>query len=171
MKHALLVAACTFSLSAFAGEPMKADPAKAEPAKAEAAKPEMSCMQVMAAKMPMVEKFGALMAAHAESMEMHAKWVGTKDKAAKAESAMLKKMAKYHRDMAALAQKIHADMAKGKDMAMAPHDPKTMDPKAGEVMAKSLAVQKEFISLMQKDVEMMEKMMAAPKAGGSAGAK
>ena len=124
----------------------------------------MTCGQVMAAKAAMPAKLAEMLTAINDNTAMHAKWAGTKDKAAKGEHDAMMKVVKDHKAMIAAANKTSKDMAAMKDMPPCKHDMKTMDPKMMDGMTKALALQKEFAAMLIKDAEMSEKMMADMQA-------
>ena len=160
MNRIILVTACLAVSSAFAEDKMAG--ATTEPGS------QMTCGQMMASKAVMPQKMSELLTNVADNLEAHAKWVGTKDKAAKAENDQLIKVAKEHRAIAASMKKTAETMQKGKDLAQAPHDMKTMDPKMAEGMTRQIALEREMASLLQKDADDAEKHLSSMKttAGG-----
>lgn len=126
---------------------------------------EKTCGQVLKEKSALPTKFHEFMTALSDMFDGHAQWMeATKTKEGKAEAKALHKIAKMHRDLGATAKKIATEMASHEDLAAVAHDPKTMDPKLGEIIAKSAALQKEMANMMLKDVAETEQMMAAMKA-------
>lgn len=177
MTNAIFAAALCFALKAVAADskPMMQptttqapttgtmQPSTGAPATgtmAPAAKPmmaEKTCGQWMSEKAELPSKMGELMGAVAEGTEAHAKWVGTsKDKAARAESAMMMKMAKDQRTMATMSTKMAEQMMKAKDMASVPHDMSKMDPKVTEIMTRMAKLDREMAALLMKDAEQIE---------------
>lgn len=168
----IAVAVLVFASVAFAQDkkPMApaapAAPAAAAPTTATEPGSNMTCGQWAASKAPLPAKLGELMTAIADNLEFHAKWTGTKDKAAKAEHDMLMKMAKDHRAIGKMSTDISNGMTKAKDMAQATHDPKTMDgAKMAEMQLKQIKLQREMAQMMMKDADEAEKMLSSMKAG------
>jgi hypothetical protein len=118
------------------------------------------CGSMMKAVLPLPTKFAELMTVVAENMEGHATWVGaSKDKAAKAEAASMKKIGKDHRDVANSLKKVIADMEAAGKLTAAPHDMSKMDPKMGEMAMKQVALERELAAMMTKHADETEKMM------------
>ncbi len=160
LARIVAAAACCLSLQALAVDAPAAAPAAA-PAPAAAA-PEMTCGQMMAAKAELPAKLAEMITAMNAGMEMHMKALG---KDGKAEKAGMMKLVKDHKAMIAAASKTSKDMAAMKDLKACKHDPKVMsDPKMMDGMTKQIALEKELASMMMKDAEAGEKMMADMKA-------
>ncbi|MCC6751130.1 MAG: hypothetical protein IT371_25980 [Deltaproteobacteria bacterium] len=121
------------------------------------------CGAYMKAKAPLPKKLSELVEQVALNMDAHAKWMsGNKDKASKAELKFVKKMAKDHHALAALAKKIAAAMA-SVSLEAAPHDMAKMPPEVGSTTAKMVTLSKEMSALLKADAAATEKMMAQPK--------
>jgi hypothetical protein len=151
MKRILVVALCLVSGLAFAED-------KAAPG----AGPEgMDCAKMMNSHAVYPAKMAEFMTAMADGLEAHAKWIGTTDKATKGEHDFLIKLAKEHRQFATEFKKTSTEMASVKSFGTVKHDMAKMDAKAGELMGKRIALEREMASMMQKDADESEKMMQA----------
>jgi hypothetical protein len=166
---AMTVCACSLAFAARAADKAPAGKATTEKAAAGGEPGNvMPCGDMIKNHVIFPTKMAELMTAIADNLEGHAKWMGTVkgSKEAKAEADALRKIAKDHRDLAAAMKKAAATMEKASSIAPAPHDMKTMDPKAGESMMKQAALEKEIGGMMQKDASEMEKMVKGMAAGG-----
>lgn len=168
MKRLGIVSALVFGLATAASAADKAPAAKAAPAADANIKME-DCAAMVRGLIPLPTKFGELMTTVADGMDGHAAWVGaSKDKAAKAEAASMKKLGKDHRDVATLMKKIVADMEAGGKLSPAPHDMSKADPKMGEGMMKQAALEREMAALMIKNADETDKMLKEMAKGGPA---
>lgn len=126
----------------------------------------VDCGEMMKSIIPLPTKFGELMTAVAEGLNGHAAWMAaSKDKSAKKEAAILKKLAKKHAGVATLMKKIVADMEEGTKVGPVPHDMAKADPKGPEGMLKQATLEREMAALMIKHAEETEKMVKAMAAG------
>jgi Skp family chaperone for outer membrane proteins len=124
------------------------------------------CGAYMQTLIPLPTKFAELMSAVADGMDAHVAWVSaSKDKSAKAEAGLMKKLAKDHRDLASGAKKVITRLEEGKKLGPAPHDMTKMDPKMGELAMKQASFERELAALLIKHADETEKMMKAMAAG------
>jgi len=133
---------------------------------------EQNCAEMFKAVLPLPTKFGELMTSVSDGMMAHAKWVGQgKDAASKAEAATLTKVAQDHAAVATQMKKIVADMEAGTKLKAAPHDMSKADPKAGEMMLKQAALEREMAAMMIKHAEQTEKTVQEMSKGAPHAAK
>jgi hypothetical protein len=113
--------------------------------------------------MAMTKNMEQMMSDLSTMMDAHAK-MAKADKDMKANAGAIAAQAKDAKAASEAFKKMSADMAKMKEMK--PMDMSKMDPKMKEMMGKMAAEEKQQIELMQKDLDMMQKMM--PAEGGMA---
>jgi protein subunit release factor A len=127
---------------------------------------EMTCGQMLEKTSALPAKMAEVMTAASNMFDAHAKWIGSKDKAAKTESETMEKLAKDHREMAERFQKMSAAMLKAKDMPMATHDMKS--PMMAQVMEseeKLAKVEHEMAALMTQHANDADAHIAKMRQG------
>lgn len=167
MSRSLVLALVLVPFVALAGPPAaKAKTAAAPAGTAQSDTGEKTCGQVLQKTAILPAKMSEVMTAVSSMYDIHAKWVGTKDKAAKAESEMMEKLSKDHRDLADRFQKLSDSMLKAKDLPSATHDMKS--PMMAQVMAseeKLVKLEREMAQLMTQHAADMDQHLAKMRQG------
>jgi hypothetical protein len=127
---------------------------------------DLSCGRMLERRSVLPIKLEQLLSATADSYDAHAKWVGTKDKAARAESDLLNDLAKNDRELAEKFRRHSNMMSKGRDLGMTPHDMTSpFAARSMEADARMVRAQREFAQALMQDADELEARLRRMKEG------
>jgi len=124
------------------------------------------CAAVIRGKAELPARMAELMLELASALDAHAHWVSaSSDRAARAEAAQLRRLAREHRALSASMKRLATNMERAR-FAAAPHDSTRMDPKLHQAMANQVTLERGVADLLRKDAAATEQLMATRSPKG-----
>jgi hypothetical protein len=128
---------------------------------------DMACGRMLEKRSAIPSKGEQLFAAAADSLDAHAQWVGTRDKAAKNENETLMKLAKENREASERMRKLSEKLTKNaRDLGTTPHDPSSpLMTKALDADARYARTARELAQLLNQDADETEQRIQKMRQG------
>jgi hypothetical protein len=122
---------------------------------------DQTCGEGLAEHAALPAKLAELMAAVAETLELHMKALDRTDESSEKEHRVYVQLAQEHHRIAALLKATADEMAGYRDLPMGRHDPEAMAaPAVGEAFGRLVKVEEELVTLLQDRVTQDRKLLA-----------
>ncbi len=124
-----------------------------------------TCGEGLAARATLPTKLGELMRAVADVLEHHTRALDRSDERAQQEERAYRSLVAQHRDAAERLVAIGNEMDGYRDLRMPDHDVAVLtSPDAVEVFARAVALERELVELLDRQVNEDEKILEAMRA-------